>query len=559
MATYRRKTARLEWGASRKLFSYTPGDDIALKGGSFARATVATYIDADGTRRTAASGVLRDAHYEQGLRTTLIERTSQNRCPNSENFSTGDWVVSDAVRTSVTVVGADLEASAYHLAPAATTAPHFLNHNSFVSVAGTRYSFSIDVKAGAASLVQLLFSSGEVTGNPRANFNLATGAKTAEDAGIVARIVPLRAGWYRISGSAEAAGTVMTPILALITTPTAVRGETFLGDGVSGVYIDAAQFETFHRPTSYIKTTGSVVTRNTDELDFPAGFAPQHLTMQAEFFELGTARDLIASSPGVMSIGASSDASLFLLTGGAGAYYGIHRRATDVATAGTLPLVTEGDRVQLRCTLSAAGSVNAHQSIGSGAEVSDTASAASALHPSAWSTDRIHIGSRGGNVGCYAFVGLAIVGQDVTRDRLRAVCRGGEIFWTELHLGYPLDEAVSYSRPAEGSAMAFLPSGAVDAWDAGETHVLQATVRWIPRENTASPLATGWDGVTGFRAFLAHARRGNPCWLSPDLTDLSAGWTMHVEAPFDDAPALEVDMTRSVALVLRSATPIEGY
>jgi hypothetical protein len=140
-----------------------------------------------------------------------------------------------------------------------------------------------------------------------------------------------------------------------------------------------------------------------------------------------------------------------------------------------------------------------------------------------------------------------------------AAAEGGTAFETLLNLGYPLDEAVAYSRPQEGSQFVFLPSGEADGWDAGTAHRLDAVVRWIPREDTATPLATGWDGATGWRAFLEWARRGNPFWLSPDVTDLAAGWTMHLEAPFDEPPALEPDMTRAVRLTLRATVAIEGY
>lgn len=558
MANYRRKTARLEWGASRKLFSYTPGDDLTLLGATFTRASVATYIDADGMRRTAASGVLRDGHYIQGTRTALVERGTTNLCPYSRDFSNAVWVDSDVDLTAApTEIAADLTVGVFKLAAAATNAPHFLNHNSFTVVAG-RFAFSIDVKAVELSRVQLLFSSGEVTGNPRVNFDLATGTVTASDAEIVGTIAPLRAGWWRITGSAIASGTVITPILALITTGTAVRGETWTGDGTSGVLIDAAQFEAGFA-TEFVATAGATATRQQDALSFPAGFAPQALTLFADFYERGVAYTPDTPAIGVMQVGNGTTSSVFMLTGGAGSYYAIHRRASDVFTPGALPVVGLDVRVRLRTTLSGAGAVTIHQTLNAGAEVSSAASGTIALHPSAWDDDVIYVGSRGGFPGSFAFAGVAIVGGDVSGARMRAVALGGEIFWNELNLGYPLDEAVSYSRPAEGSAMAFLPSGEVDAWDAGETHVLSAAARWIPRENTASPLATGWDGATGFRAFLAHARRGNPCWLSPDITDLSAGWTMHLEAPFDDAPEPEPDMTRRVALVLRSATPIEGY
>ena len=143
--------------------------------------------------------------------------------------------------------------------------------------------------------------------------------------------------------------------------------------------------------------------------------------------------------------------------------------------------------------------------------------------------------------------------------RMRAVAAGGSIFASILTCAYPLDEAMAYPRPAEGSQMVLLPSGAVDGWDAGEVHLLSGVVRWIPREDTVTPAATGWDGTAGWRAFLSWARRGNQFWVCPDASDLSTGWTATLEAPFDQPPTLEPDMTRALALVLRGTAAFEGY
>lgn len=561
MASYRRKTARLEWGADRQLFRYTPGDDLTLLGATFERASIATYLDVNGVRHQVASGVVRDAHYTSigGTRRLLIERASTNRCPRSEELSnTTYWVASDLNVTANAAIGPDNAQTADRLVAAATTAPHFLNHQTFVSVAGVAYTFSIDVRPDQIRYVQLLFSSGEVAANPRVNFDLQTGLITAQDSSIVGHIRPLANGFFRISARATAAGTDITPILALVTSGTAARGESWLGDGVSGVFAVAGQFEDLPYATSYIPTTAGTVTRPSEVLHLPAGFNVQALTLFAEFEELGTA-GYTPEASGVLGLGVADNPSVFLLSGGAGSYYAVHRRASDVYPGGVLPTVTVGQQVRLRAHLSATGTINAHQSLDGGAESSMTESAALGLAGGAWNLDRIDIGGRGGVPGSYAFRGLAIAMGDVGMDRMTALARGGRLFANTCTFGYPLDEAVSFSRPAEGSEMVFLPSGVVDGWDTGETHVLQATVRWIPTEDTVTPAATGWNGDLGVRACLAHLRRGNPCWLSPDVSDLTAGWTMHLEAPFADAPELEVDMTRRVALVLRSTTPIEGY
>lgn len=129
----------------------------------------------------------------------------------------------------------------------------------------------------------------------------------------------------------------------------------------------------------------------------------------------------------------------------------------------------------------------------------------------------------------------------------------------QINFAYPLDEAIAYSKPQEGSAIAFLPSGAVDAWDAGTAYVLEAVVRWVPMENTATPLATGWDGATGWRAFLEWARKGNAFTFYPNVLTLGVLHTLYLEEPFDSAPTLEPDMTRAIRVKMRGTAAIDGY
>ena len=52
-------------------FIYRPGD--VLPGQVSSRASIATYLDSSGILQTAASGVLRDAHYIGGVRHTIVE------------------------------------------------------------------------------------------------------------------------------------------------------------------------------------------------------------------------------------------------------------------------------------------------------------------------------------------------------------------------------------------------------------------------------------------------------------------------------------------------------
>lgn len=135
----------------------------------------------------------------------------------------------------------------------------------------------------------------------------------------------------------------------------------------------------------------------------------------------------------------------------------------------------------------------------------------------------------------------------------------GASFANTLSIGYALDNLSTWSEPREGSAWEQAPSGVEDAWLVGEDFLLEADVRWIPREDTVSPAATGWDGATGVRAFLTWARDKNELRFYPDASGGSYH-TCYLVEPMTGAPAVEIDGTRTVRLRLRQSTAaFDGY
>lgn len=136
----------------------------------------------------------------------------------------------------------------------------------------------------------------------------------------------------------------------------------------------------------------------------------------------------------------------------------------------------------------------------------------------------------------------------------------GPTLSTWLTLGYPLDNVSAGDEPREGSETVQTPSGVEDSWRVGTDYVLTADVRFIPPTDTSSPLATGWDGTLGFRAFLAWARDKNVIRFLPDANDAGTYIDCYLVAPMTGQGTSENDGTRMVTLKLRnSATPFDGY
>lgn len=135
----------------------------------------------------------------------------------------------------------------------------------------------------------------------------------------------------------------------------------------------------------------------------------------------------------------------------------------------------------------------------------------------------------------------------------------GASFANTLSFGYPLDSVKAGDEPRAGSSVDQAPSGVEDAWTVGTDYVLAASVRYIPQTDTASPVATGWDGATGFRAFLAWARDKNLVRFYPDK-DAGTFIDCYLVEPMTGQPELEEDGTRVLALKLRSpSVSFDGY
>lgn len=129
-----------------------------------------------------------------------------------------------------------------------------------------------------------------------------------------------------------------------------------------------------------------------------------------------------------------------------------------------------------------------------------------------------------------------------------------------LNVGYWLDNVTAWDEPRAGSEQAQAPSGVEDAWTVGRDYYLQADITWIPQTNTASPLATGWDGAAGVREFLAWARDKNLIRFYPDANDAATHIDCYLVDPMNGSPAPEVDGSRRLTLKIRNgATPFDGY
>ena len=207
-------------------------------------------------------------------RTNLITYSQQieQQTTNSGNFNL--WVISqtsgqdNALLDLNAAIAPDGTLSASKFYAFASLLPPATYQQVYVTdTTPETLTFSVFAKAGQANRYLQLFSgSGDVDGNPFANFNLFNGTISRDDSSI-ASIEDHGNGWYRCIitfTTTSTSGFTINPVIYLIDDDNAERGAEMTGDGYSGIYIWGAQLEEGSFPTSYIKTTGASATRSAD-------------------------------------------------------------------------------------------------------------------------------------------------------------------------------------------------------------------------------------------------------------------------------------------------------
>ena len=150
---------------------------------------------------------------------------------------------------------------------------------------GTTCTFSIYAKAEYYDYIILRHQSGD----KRTWFNVSNGTIGTSHATHTASIEDVGNGWYRCSISFE------MPIgssanFSIYLAETDNLQTVTAGTGFNGVYIWGAQIEEGSFPTSYIKTTGSQVTRSADDTQM-------YDIDQSEWFKQGTGTLLSEVNP----------------------------------------------------------------------------------------------------------------------------------------------------------------------------------------------------------------------------------------------------------------------
>lgn len=129
----------------------------------------------------------------------------------------------------------------------------------------------------------------------------------------------------------------------------------------------------------------------------------------------------------------------------------------------------------------------------------------------------------------------------------------GTSYSNTLDIGYPVDNFATWPESRAGSVWKQARSGLEDSWIVGTDYYLQVDVRWIPIVATTNPVATGWDGSTGWRGFLEWAQAKNKFRWFPNK-DEATYYESYLVEPMKGGPSLEPDGTKRITLIMRNNT-----
>lgn len=175
-------------------------------------------------------------------------------------------------------------------------------------------------------------------------------------------------------------------------------------------------------PWSYVAAqtaTGLLLGTGTKGLAWPLNILPQAMCWMVDFCENG---GLAVASGGVAYLGNDGATGARIYIDSTGAQYRV--TYTDGTTTQTVTMTgtapTSGQRVRLRLTLSASGTIQLGQSINGGAETVPAASAATAL-PAVWTGTTGRLNSVGtANYGANIYLGIVVMAGDQTAAVLQA-------------------------------------------------------------------------------------------------------------------------------------------
>lgn len=313
------------------------------------RATTATRVNSSGLVENVATGIPR-VDYTGGVANILLEPQRTNLAAYSTQFNDAYWSKNNSTILANLVTSPDGTTTADKIVSNLFTGRIAVS-KVFTVTANVKNTFTIYVKAAEWNRICIFhdattFSEGSFYGGGTV-VNLLNGVSSNPS---ITKSTSVGNGWYRIETSATP--TITSHLISIVPfAPSTSDVNTVVGDGVSGIYIWGAQMETGSYATSYIPTTTSTVTRNTDLLSRDNIYTNNLITSAGGtwFVELDNNFSLIRDagtleSLAIQTSSISSDNALYIRT-----FVGTNRLAIGkrIATTESTLYTTLTDKIKI--------------------------------------------------------------------------------------------------------------------------------------------------------------------------------------------------------------------
>ena len=292
-ANERRKVSSVVYQpAVEPALDFVMSDPAAFLPEWFSRASGGTYFGPDGTIKTASANEPR-IEYDPAtgeLLGLLVEEQRTNLLRYSQAFDNAAWPKQRVSVTPASIMSPT--GVAYHVTDTTENDTHILRQNLQSPVGDTDYcQWAIAKSDGSGKPLRLYthtFANWVASGSVL--FDLETGTIVSatlpdgESSGY--GMTPLGDGWHLCWIWSRTIAEPTGSHFFYIQLENADGATTYEGDGLTGVYLAAAQVEIGKYPTSYIPTEGAEVTRAADFLTVPVSefpFDKRHGTIFADF------------------------------------------------------------------------------------------------------------------------------------------------------------------------------------------------------------------------------------------------------------------------------------
>jgi hypothetical protein len=191
----------------------------------------------------------------------LLEPQRTNLALYSDDFTGANWTKTNTTITANTTTSPDGTTNADKIVETATTSTHFVIQNISTTL-GVTYNISFYGKASERGVIQW----NNQVNTDFVNFDLVNGVVGSSTGITNQQIQSVGNGWYRCSFNylSPTTGTTGFLRLCIVTSASASRLESYVGNGTNGLFIWGCQFEVGAYPTTYISTTSATATRVAD-------------------------------------------------------------------------------------------------------------------------------------------------------------------------------------------------------------------------------------------------------------------------------------------------------